>query len=70
MEQWKDIEHYIGLYQVSDLGRVRSLDRIVDRNGIKVFRNGKGQLKHSRRKKYLKLINFNVKLNNCSTKLI
>ncbi len=26
-EVWKDIEGYEGLYQVSDLGRVRSLDR-------------------------------------------
>lgn len=28
-EQWKDIENYEGLYQVSNLGRVRSLDRLV-----------------------------------------
>lgn len=27
-EIWKDIENYEGLYQVSDLGRVRSLDRM------------------------------------------
>lgn len=27
MEHWKDISGYEGLYQVSDLGRVRSLDR-------------------------------------------
>ncbi len=29
MEQWKDIKGYEGLYQVSDLGRVRSLDKYV-----------------------------------------
>jgi len=29
VEQWRDIEGYEGLYQVSDLGRVRSLDRVV-----------------------------------------
>lgn len=29
MEFWKDIEGYEGLYQVSNLGRVRSLDRVV-----------------------------------------
>ena len=29
MEQWKDIVGFEGLYQVSDLGRVRSLDRAV-----------------------------------------
>ena len=27
-EEWRDIADYEGLYQVSDLGRVRSLDRI------------------------------------------
>ena len=30
MEVWKDIEGYEGLYQVSDLGHVRSVDRIND----------------------------------------
>ena len=30
-EIWKDIEGYEGLYQVSNLGRVRSLDRYVTR---------------------------------------
>ena len=30
-EIWKDIEGYEGLYQVSNLGRVRSLDRIAER---------------------------------------
>ena len=29
MEIWKDIENYEGLYQVSNLGRVRSLERDV-----------------------------------------
>ena len=28
-EIWKDIEGYEGIYQVSNLGRVRSLDRLV-----------------------------------------
>jgi hypothetical protein len=27
-EEWRDVAEYEGLYQVSDLGRVRSLDRI------------------------------------------
>lgn len=31
MEVWKDIEGYEGLYQVSNLGRVKSLKRIVNR---------------------------------------
>ena len=30
MEEWKDIEGYEGLYQVSSYGRVKSLDRIVE----------------------------------------
>lgn len=30
-EVWRDIPRYEGLYQVSNLGRVRSLDRQVDR---------------------------------------
>lgn len=28
MEEWKDIKEYEGIYQVSTLGRVRSLDRL------------------------------------------
>ena len=29
IEIWKDVENYEGLYQVSNLGRVRSLDRDI-----------------------------------------
>lgn len=29
MEIWKDIKDYEGLYQVSNLGRVKSLSRIT-----------------------------------------
>jgi len=29
-ENWKDVVGYEGMYQVSDLGRVRSLDRVVN----------------------------------------
>jgi len=31
LEIWKDIAGYEGYYQVSDLGRVRSVDRIINR---------------------------------------
>lgn len=32
MEEWRDIEGYEGLYQVSNLGRVKSLERIDSNN--------------------------------------
>ena len=32
MEIWKDIEGYEGLYQVSNLGKVKSLERKVKRS--------------------------------------
>jgi hypothetical protein len=34
-EMWKDIIGYEGLYMVSNFGRVKSLERIVNRNGAK-----------------------------------
>lgn len=41
-EIWKDIEGYEGLYQVSNLGRIRSLDRIIIRkNGMQLPLKGK-----------------------------
>lgn len=33
MENWKNINGFIDVYQVSDLGNVRSVDRIIIRNG-------------------------------------
>ena len=40
-EVWKDIGGYEGFYQVSNLGRVRSLDRFVFVSGKKTLRRGK-----------------------------
>lgn len=41
-EIWKDIEGFKGIYQVSNIGRVRSLDRIIVRkNGTKYLMKGK-----------------------------
>lgn len=41
-EVWKDIEDYEGYYQVSDLGRVKSLDRVIEyKNGTKRLLKGK-----------------------------
>ena len=41
MEEWRDINGYEGLYQVSSEGRVRSIDRYVMRNGSPAFLKGK-----------------------------
>jgi hypothetical protein len=43
MEKWKDIKGYEGVYQVSDLGRVKSLRRSVHNssNGGYLNRYGK-----------------------------
>lgn len=31
-EIWKDIKGFEGFYQVSSLGRVKSLDRVIERS--------------------------------------
>lgn len=42
MEIWKDIEGYEGLYEISNLGRVKSLPRNTTKGGIKtVYKSGK-----------------------------
>jgi len=42
IEIWKSISGYEGLYEVSSLGRVRSLDRLVDSSqGYKAKRSGR-----------------------------
>lgn len=41
LENWRDIEGYEGYYQVSDMGRVKSLDRtLVDVTGRTFFKKG------------------------------
>lgn len=47
---WKDIPDYIGLYQVSDTGLVRSLDRVVTQKN----RSGYGDLTRTYKGKLLK----------------
>ena len=48
MEEWKDIKNYEGYYQVSNLGNIRSLDRITSHNrkikgrNIKLYQNDNG----------------------------
>lgn len=42
MEQWKDVVGYEGLYQISDLGRVRSVDRVTtDKLGRQYVHKGR-----------------------------
>lgn len=51
-EIWKDIKDYEGLYQISNLGRVKSLDRIIScKNGTTKF--CKGTLLHIFKNDYL-----------------
>lgn len=55
MEIWKDIPGYEGIYQVSNLGNVKSLNRFITRAGNSVFRNG-NTLKPTFTHGYLKVI--------------
>lgn len=41
MEIWKDIKGYEGLYQVSNFGEVKSLDRIVKNGNCNMFIKGR-----------------------------
>jgi hypothetical protein len=42
IKEWKDIIGYEGLYQVSNFGNVKSLDRVVNKpNGVSYIRKGK-----------------------------
>ena len=45
-ELWKDIQGYEGLYQVSNMGRVRSLDHetVYSRRGVPITITRKGQI--------------------------
>lgn len=56
MEIWKDIEGYEGLYQVSNLGRIRGIDRYVGfKNGKKRLWKGKIKTQTVTGKGYLKV---------------
>ena len=58
-EIWKDIEGYEGIYQVSNLGRIRSLDRYITkpqpRNGVptRYFQRGTVIVCHVNRNGYV-----------------
>lgn len=52
-EIWKDVENYEGFYQVSNLGRVRSVDRYVNGNHITCdFQFVKGKMLKLRNNKF------------------
>lgn len=48
-EVWKDIEGYNGDYQVSDLGRIKSVYRLITRNGVHRQRKERIFLPHSKK---------------------
>ena len=61
-EIWKDIEGYEGIYQVSNLGRVRSLDRYYEkphpRNGVptRYLKRGQIIISHPSRNGYMGVV--------------
>lgn len=57
-EIWKDITGYEGLYQVSNLGRVKSLDRLVNGRNMKIVKPVRGRV--------LKLSSYNNLYPSCS----
>ena len=55
-EYWADIEGYEGIYQVNNLGNVRSLDRVIIRkNGKKLTIKGQHLKQHLNRRGYLRI---------------
>lgn len=59
-EIWKDIKGYEGLYQVSNLGRVRSLDRTVNyKDKSKALRKGRILKTHQYKCGYSRVVLWN-----------
>ena len=55
-EIWKDVKGYKGLYQVSNLGRIRSVGRnTIDKIGIKRHKNGKILKQYTNQSGYLQV---------------
>lgn len=40
-EEWKEIPEYQGIYEASNFGNIRSLDKTINCNGSKIIRKGK-----------------------------
>ena len=60
MENWKDIKGYEGLYQVSDLGRVRSFDRVVRNNKTSSVKKGRILKLHKQVDGYIRVALYGV----------
>lgn len=57
VEKWKDIKDYKGLYQVSNLGRVRSVDHYASNGKTQILYRGKvKKLQPNKRNNYLSVI--------------
>lgn len=70
---WKDIKGYEGLYQASNLGRIKSLPRIVTRNSTKgKIQKRKEHITYGSGKKYysVKLYKNGVKTNKRVNRLV
>ncbi len=52
MEFWKPIKGYEGYYEISNLGRVKSLSRIILKNGIYPFKSKEKIIKNRLNKYY------------------
>lgn len=68
IEVWKPINNYEGIYEVSNLGNIRSLDRWIDNNGYPQFKAGQIIKPGKTKKGYLK-VNLN-KNGECHTVMI
>jgi hypothetical protein len=67
-EQWRPVVGYEGTYEVSDLGRVRSIPRVVEREGTQGDIGAKGMIRkpHLTPKGYLRLqLAKDTKTANC-----
>jgi len=60
MEIWKDIPGYEGLYQVSNYGRVKSLERLVKNGKDRFYLKKETILKQSMTTTGYKMVNFSV----------
>lgn len=70
IERWRDVFGYEGYYRVSDLGRIKSLDRMVKHpRGVQMLRKGVMLKVHRKSKKSIyAVVSLNKKsVNHCRT---